>query len=338
MKKLSFKIILVLFAVFTITASLPRLLFRLFFDVPAMDIIDSRTFLIAMMMTLFLALTLFALAINQFIVRRIRKLSEATQAVAKGDFNMQVSVVGNDELSKLTANFNLMVRELYANEYLSKEFVRNFSHEFKTPISSIRGYAELIAQGGLSADEVAEYSQIIASESARLSNLAKNMLQLSMLDAKHIAVKTESFHLAEQIRRVIQTLQFAWEEKNLEFNLDLAELSIDSNPELTHQVWHNLVENAISHSPMNGTIDIILRQAEAGVEFALTDHGPGIALEDQPHVFQLFFVAERTRKLTSSGIGLSVTKRIVDKLGGTISFESVPDIHTTFVIRLPLSR
>jgi signal transduction histidine kinase len=338
MKKLSFKIILVLFAVFTITASLPRLLYQLFFDVPAMDIIDSKTFLIAMMMTLFLALTLFALAINQFIVRRIRKLSEATQAVAKGDFNLQLSDVGSDELSKLATNFNLMVQELRANEYLSKEFVRNFSHEFKTPISSIRGYAELIAQGNLTENEVADYSQIIASESARLSNLAKNMLQLSMLDAKHIAIKTESFHLAEQIRRVIQTLQFAWEEKNLEFNLDLAELSIDSNPELTHQVWHNLVENAISHSPMNGVIDIGLRQTEHGIEFTVSDHGPGIALEDQPHVFQLFFVAERTRKLTSSGIGLSVTKRIVDKLGGTISFESVPDTHTTFVIRLPRSQ
>ncbi|MCK7488160.1 MAG: HAMP domain-containing histidine kinase [Bacillus subtilis] len=337
MKKLSFKIIFALFVVFAFTASLPRLLYRLFFDGSAMDIIDSNTFLIAMMLTLFTALTFFALAINHIIVRRIRTLSEATQAVAKGNFNMQLAVNGHDELSNLSNHFNVMVRELQANEYLSKEFVRNFSHEFKTPISSIRGYADLIVQGNLSESEIQEYSLIISSESARLANLAKNMLQLSIIDAQHIAIKKESFHLAEQIRRVIQTMQFSWEEKNIEFDVEMAELTFESNPELTHQIWHNLIENAIMHSPDHGTIEIRLSQTEDAIEFSVADHGPGIALEDQKNVFQLFFVAERTRQITSNGIGLSVTKRIVDKLGGTIRFESIPEVQTTFFIRLPVN-
>lgn len=334
MNKLSVKIILTLFLVFLVTAIVPRAFMQWMFEEPASEIIDSHWFLIGVSATAFLSVTLFGIAINWMIVKRIRKLSEATRQIATGKFNVVVDDCGKDELAELSGNFNRMTEELRSNEFLSKEFVRNFSHEFKTPISAIRGYAELLALGNLSDAERNEYAGIIVEESDRLSHLSKNMLQLSMIDAKSILPQTDTFHLIEQIRRVLQTLQFAWEAKNLEIDIEGEELDIVSNREFTHQIWHNLLENAIIHSPEQGVIRIRVAKADDAIVVTVSDQGKGIPLEDQARIFQLFFVAGRGSK-QGHGVGLSITKRIVEKLGGSIAFQSSEQDGTAFSIRLP---
>jgi signal transduction histidine kinase len=267
-------------------------------------------------------------------VRRVKKLSEATTKVSQGDFNEQISTRGHDELSKLTDNFNIMVRELKQNEYLSKEFAQNFSHELKTPISAIKGYAELISDGNLSKEEIENYSGIIVLEAIRLANLSKSMLQLSYLDSTTIVKREDTYNMAEQIREILQTLQPQWEAKNIALNLVLADGNIISNKELTYQIWMNLIDNAIKYTPVNGSVDILLEKREAAIHFEITNDGQGIAVPDQDKIFHLFFIGHPNLDNKSSGVGLALTKRMVEKMGGTISFNSVPNLKTTFMVDL----
>jgi len=338
MKKIAFKIIASLFIVFLITTSIPRLYFFYNDDIPYHDILTSSAFLWGMALTAGFALVLFAAMMNYIIIHRIKNLSDATQRVAKGDFEGRIECKGADELSVLTKNFNQMVASLKANEYLNKEFVRNFSHELKTPISAIQGYAELMMMGTLSKNEVDEYAKIIAIESKRLTELSKSMLQISMLDSTEIVKKDNQFNVAEQIRNVIQIMQLEWEEKNIEFDLSLEEVKIKSNKELTYEIWQNLIQNAIRYSYKNGKIELSLKAVDNLLIFEVIDHGIGIAKAEFEQIFNLFYVSDRSRTAVSNGVGLSITKKIVEKLGGEIAFDSIPETKTVFTVRLPLNQ
>ncbi|MFH0767326.1 MAG: HAMP domain-containing sensor histidine kinase [Bacillota bacterium] len=336
MKKLSLKIVVALVIVFAISTLIPRIIFRQFADLPAREIFESNVFFVGMLLTAGVSLLLFALAMNYIIINRVRRLSTATKQVANGNFDIHITSQGKDELSSLTNDFNQMVYELRSNEYLNKEFIRNFSHEFKTPISAIKGYAELIVSGNLSSAEITEYSDIIAKESSRLSNLSVNILQLSILDSTSIVKVDQIFNVSEQIRSVIQLMQLAWEEKHLDLNLEIEEMQIQSNKELTYQVWKNLIENAINYSKDNQKLDISVKSDGTNALFAITNYGLGISDIDKPHIFELFYVVEKSRHQTSSGVGLSITKRIVERLKGSISFESEENQFTTFHVKLPI--
>ncbi|MBU1093736.1 MAG: HAMP domain-containing histidine kinase [Firmicutes bacterium] len=337
MKKLSVKILVTIFVVLGLSTLIPRLILTNIVDFPSQEIFQSHLFLIGMIVTAGISLTLFGLAIKYIIINRIRSLSIATKQVAHGNFDIHIESKGRDELSSLSDDFNQMILELRANEYLNKEFVRNFSHEFKTPISAIKGYAELIQTGNLTPEEIVEYSEIIATESSRLSNLSKNMLQLSILDSTSIVKTDQDFNVSEQIRSVIQMLQLSWEEKKLELNLELDEVHITSNKELTYQIWKNLIDNAINYSSVNQKLDVSIKADKSEMIFSITNYGIGISPEEQSHIYDLFYVVEKSRHQTSSGIGLSITKRIVEKLKGKIEVNSQVNEFTTFKVTLPIN-
>ena len=337
MKKLSVKILVTMFIVLGVATIFPRIILSNMVGLPSHEIVQSSLFLVGMIIAAGISLTLFGMAIKYMIINRIRTLSIATKQVAQGNFDIYIKSKGKDELSSLTSDFNQMVRELKANEYLNKEFVRNFSHEFRTPISAIKGYAELIESGNLTQKEIVEYSAIIATESSRLSNLSKNMLQLSILDSTSIVKNDQEFNVSEQIRSVIQMLQLSWEGKKIELNLDIDEIYMISNKELTYQIWKNLIENAINYSSVSQKLDISVKSERNNIQFTITNYGVGISTEEQNHIYDLFYVIEKSRHKTSSGIGLSITKRIVDKLKGNIEVESQENDFTTFKVTLPIN-
>jgi len=334
MNKLSAKIILILFLTLVTTSLFPRMFI---FFVGANDVssmIGSNEFFIGMIITTACSLLLFGFGINVLIIKRLRKIAQATKKIAQGDFEVSIPVRGKDEISALTQNFNIMTETLKANDYLHKDFIRNFSHEIKTPISSIKGYAELI-EASESSPENKEYLRIIIDESSRLSRLSQSMLQLSQIDSTMIIKRDEPYKVAEQIRNIIQLHQQDWERKNIEFNLQLDEVSSTLNKDWLHLLWQNLITNAIRFSKQDGVIDITLNEIENELIFKITDHGLGIADQDKESIFKLFFVADRSRSSQSSGLGLSICKTIVEKLNGTISFESTENSHTSFTVNLP---
>jgi signal transduction histidine kinase len=228
-----------------------------------------------------------------------------------------------------------MIKELKSNEYQNKEFVRNFSHELKTPLSAIKGYSDLIINADISKDEQLEYASIISNEADRLTELSKNMLLISLVDTNVIVPKLDEFNVSEQIRNVIQLTQLSWEEREIEFDIVLPDKIIISNKELLYQVWVNLLGNAIKFSPLKSEIKINLEIKEEELVFSISNKGT-IEQEDLDKVFNLFFVIEKSRADNSSGVGLALTKKIVNKLNGSIKAESHNNV-VTFVVNIPIS-
>ncbi|MBU1145362.1 MAG: HAMP domain-containing histidine kinase [Firmicutes bacterium] len=333
MKKLSTKIVAILIVIFIFISSIARMTVYFLRYSPTAEIMNSSVFILAMMAMGFSSLTLFAFAINSIIVKRIYKINKIVKEIGSGKFDVKIDVDGHDEISSLMQNINLMSSELQANEYLSKEFAKNVSHEFKTPLSSIKGYSELIESGTLSKEEIIEYSRIIINEIDRLAILSKNMMQISLLDSVNIIKRDEQFSIDEQIRNVLQLTQLDWESKNINFDLDLEEINYVGNKELTFLIWQNLISNAIKFSKEFDTIQISLSKKDQ-VYFEIEDHGIGISEEDQKKIFNQFFVANTSRNKCGSGLGLSITKKIIEKLGGTITFTSQVNNGTTFFVSL----
>lgn len=333
MKKLTGKIIIISFVTMMIAGAISRLTYKLIIGGDFQPGFSEDRVFGAILITLLLALILFSIAVNYFIAKRIKDIDKGTLRIIDGDYDFVLDTKGHDEIANLSKNFNLMKNEIKSNEYLNKEFVRNFSHEFKTPLSVIRGYAELLEDNGLSEKEKKNYIDIIISESERLSNLANNMLQISLIDSTSIIAKDDEYNLAEQIRNVIQMIQLMWEEKKLSFDLELAEVYIKSNKELTYQILLNLISNAIKFSNDSEVIKVSLDEKDNSIKFSITNKGQVIPADDYDKVFRLFYIANKSRNTSSTGIGLTLTKKIIDKLNGNISFESKDGI-TTFNVEL----
>jgi signal transduction histidine kinase len=191
----------------------------------------------------------------------------------------------------------------------------------------------MVEQMELTEVEKKEYLDIIISETQRLSNLTNNMLQISLIDSKSIITKDDEYSISEQIRNVIQMTQLKWEEKKLTFDLDMEEIKIKNNKELTYQIILNLLSNAVKYSDLKEEIKITLRDSEDSFTFSITNTGQEIPLEDFDKVFQLFYISDKEKNQESTGVGLTLTKKIVDKLKGEISFSSVKGI-TTFNVSL----
>lgn len=333
MNKLSVKIVIIFILSLVLSSIVPRM-FIFIKNENVQSLIRANEFFFGTLISTSIALLIFGFGINALIIKRIMKVSQATKKIAQGDYEVYLPIRGKDEISTLTSNFNTMAETLKANEYLHKDFVRNFSHELKTPISSIKGYAELIEQSDVS-QQNKEYLKIVIDESKRLSSLSQSMLQLSMIDSTKMIKHEDPFNVAEQIRSVILLNQQTWEQKNIEFNLQLEELFSTLHKNWLHLLWLNLISNAIRFSEQDGIIDISLTKQENDLVFKITDYGRGIADSDKDKVFRLFFVADRSRSSQSSGLGLSICKTVVDKLEGNISFESEESSYTTFTVSIP---
>jgi len=337
MNKLSTKIILILILTLMVTSILPRVYIAFFSQGLISNVVRTNEFFIGMILTAAGSLLLFSAGINRLIIKRLKKIGSATKKVAQGDYDGNLPAKGHDEIATLTRHFNDMTETLKSNEYLHKNFVRNFSHEIKTPISSIKGYAELI-EAAESNPETKEYARIIINESTRLTRLSQTMLQLSIIDSTSILKQDEPFNVAEQIRNIIQLHQHEWEQKNIEFDLHLEEFQCVLNKDWLTLLWQNLITNAIRFSKTEGVIEVTMKIVDNQIHFIITDHGLGIAEKDKENIFKLFFVADRSRNVQSSGLGLSLCKTITEKMNGRISFDSKVDEYTTFNVEIPITR
>lgn len=269
------------------------------------------------------------------VIHPIKKVSNATKEVAKGNFNVELQTRSCDEIGQLINNFNRMAKELQKNEYLRKDFVSSVSHEFKTPVTSIKGFAVLLKNKHLTEVQLNEYTDIIVKESTRLSNLSENLLKLSLLDSGGFEPKNEPYYLDEQIRNVILLLEKFWEEKELEFDIEMDEVYLNSNEELLSHVWINLIQNAIKFSPLGGTIKISVKENENYITVSVKDQGPGISPKDAENVFKRFYKADKSRTNEGNGLGLSIVKKVLDTVKGNIVLENTNTRGAVFTVTLP---
>ena len=276
--------------------------------------------------------------LNRWVLSPIRKLGGAMRKVAAGDFKIQVPTKSKiRDMEEINSNFNLMVRALDATEVLQSDFVSNVSHEFKTPITAIEGYAMLLQGTSANQAEQADYVDNILLNTQRLSDLIGNILLLSKLDNQIAPETRTSFRLDEQIRQSLLMLENQWEPKEIEFDVELEEISYHGNEGMLLQVWNNLIGNAVKFSPAQGLVSIQLKRADDQIICSIADEGPGIPEGEQPHIFDKFYQSDSSHKQEGNGLGLALVKRIVDIAGGSISVSNNPDKGCTFTVALPLT-
>ena len=292
---------------------------------------------LAMPMLLMVFILTLAAGMGRSKLRPMDDLVRAMHAVSRGDFSVRVDAEDvPGDMGELASSFNDMASELGGLELFRKDFINNFSHEFKTPIVSIRGFAKQLERDDLTDAQRREYLDIIVTESDRLANMASNVLLLSKLENQTIVTDREDYRLDEQLRRCVLLLEKQWGEKDLEPDIELEEIIYRGNEEMMNHVWVNLLNNAIKFSPRGGVLTV--RLAREGGEAACTvgDQGPGMDEDTRRRVFEKFYQGDTAHATEGNGLGLSLVKRIVDLCGGSVSVESAPDSGSTFTVRLPL--
>lgn len=265
----------------------------------------------------------------------ILEISRATQEVAKGNFNIELNEnIPAVEIREMAHNFNVMARELAGTEILRNDFIENVSHEFKTPLSAIEGYATLLQRKGLSEEKRTEYTQRILFNTRRLSTLTGNILLLSRLEHQEIEIQKEWFSLDEQLREVLLLLEPQWSEKQLELDIELESADCCANRDLLAQVWQNLLSNAIKFGPQNGSIRVFLQKRDTDIQVLISDNGIGMGQEVLQRIYEKFYQGDTSHKTAGNGLGLPLAKKIVDLHGGTIEVTSEEGAGTTFIVTL----
>lgn len=273
------------------------------------------------------------------ISRPIVRIAEITKEIAKGNFEVEVpsADVPVREIKTLNENFNLMADALKEMEYMNKDFMNNVSHEFKTPISVIAGFAEILQDDDLTREARKEYLDMIEEEADRLSHLADNILQMSRLDHQTIITKRKEVNVSEQLRRSCIMLAEKWESRAPEFDIELPELFVTADPDLTQQIWINLLDNAIKYSSGTPVIHITGSSSGDEVRVLIRDEGVGMTEEQMERMYERFYQGDESRQQQGNGLGLSIVRRILELLHGTIQCRSESGEGTEFEIHLRMS-
>lgn len=282
--------------------------------------------------------TVIAAVVSKLFFKPIQDVIEGTKKVAKGDFTCRIpqKEVTDSEVSQLISSFNYMTEELSGIEMFKQDFINNFSHEFKTPISSIIGYAKELKQDDLTEQEKEEYLSIIISESERLSSLSSNVLLLSKVENQKILSNKTRFSLDEQLRNSILLLQKQWEAKNIDWDLDLDEIEYEGDEDLLTQVWINILSNAIKFSNHDGRISVSCKKkGEHEIKVRISDEGIGMDDKTIQHAFDKFYQGDTSHATKGNGLGLPLVKKIIELFNGSINLKSRMGYGTIVSVILP---
>lgn len=328
----------------TITTTL--LICLLLYVLIGMDFWDFSRIIQRQLTNLLLFQTFLSLPIGAFIaflvgkipLKPMRQLVESMHALADGRFDTRLETRGllwkYPAYSEVSDSFNMLAEELENTEMLRSDFINNFSHEFKTPIVSIAGFAKLVQRGNLTEAQKQEYLEIIQQESLRLSSMATNVLNLTKIENQTILTDLTEFNLAEQVRDCILLLENKWEAKQLELVPELEEVRIRGNEELLKQIWINLLDNAVKFTPQGGLIAVTMQEKDEAVVVSVTNHGSEIPAEAIGRIFHKFYQADESHTTEGNGIGLAIVKGVVSLHNGTVAVKSQQNA-TTFTVTLP---
>ena len=226
-----------------------------------------------------------------------------------------------------------MVEQLASVETLRESFVSDFSHEFKTPIVSIEGFAKLLKDPNLSAEERNEYLDVILSESKRLVELSESVLMLTRLDSHKVVL--EKYRLDEQLRQCVLLFDQSATEQGIELDLDLEEeIVVNGAINLNKQIWVNLLSNALKFTPTGGKISLSAHITNGRPTVVISDNGCGMDEETQKNIFNKFYQGDASRTTPGNGLGLSIVKKILDITQGQIYVDSIVGKGSTFTVVL----
>ena len=326
-------------AVLTLTLAIAVILFLCFFvfgpmgsELPPMSPV---LFIILLNMSSLIVGFLLSIILYRITFKELEDFDVGMRKVGKGDFSVRLEEHENSYMSELNHTFNAMVTSLSSIETLKTDFISNFSHEFKTPLSSVSGFAKLLKKGNLTPEESTEYIDIIISESERLVQLSQNTLWMSRLDNQEKLYEKTNYFLDEQIRKCALMFQSEIDKKQLSLSLDGDEITYYGSQDLTQQLWINIIGNAVKFTGENGTISIQIEKGADFTEVRISDTGIGMSEETKKHIFEKFYQGDASHTTYGNGLGLSICSKIMEIIRGSISVESELGKGTTFIVRLP---
>ena len=334
----------IVWVLFAITGVTTALIFFVLYGILSTTAVTFNVFLLIAAMTLSSILIGFILAAiaPRIVFKRITKISDGMMEIARGNFKARVPERDKEdaisEFGELERTFNRMAAELDGIEIFRNDFINNFSHEFKTPIVSLRGFARQLQSDNLTAEQRKEYIGIIVSESERLAKMATNVLLLSKLENQQLVSEKTEFYLDEQIRGCILLFEKEWSDKNLDLDIELDAVKYTFNEEMLSHVWVNLFSNAIKFTPENGRITCRLNSDGKNIIFTVSDTGIGMTQETKNRIFEKFYQGDSSHAISGNGIGLNIVYRVITLADGEISVESEINRGTTFKVKLPISQ
>jgi signal transduction histidine kinase len=267
---------------------------------------------------------------------------DAMKRISKGDYNVKLKNdfkhEKNHPFGQILESINHMAVELNQLEQMRQEFISNVSHEIQSPLASISGFAKVLKQNQVTPEERMHYLDIIETESLRLANLSDNLLKLTSIESDHHPFEPATYRLDKQVRKIILSCEPQWVDKSLQLDILLDKVEVMADEDLMSQVWINLINNSIKFTPSGGGLSIHLQKRGENAVVIIADTGIGISEEDQEHIFERFYKADksRNRTLTGSGLGLSITKKIIDMHQGSIHLQSKLNEGTTFTVVMPM--
>lgn len=275
-------------------------------------------------------------------IKPIQLVIAAMDKLAAGDFSVRIGPRNEKhkhyypaETRNFLDSFNKAAEQLGSTEILRKDFVNNFSHEFKTPIVSISGFADLLLEEALPPEDQKEYLTIIRDESKRLAELATNILTLNRIESQSILTDKTTFPLDEQLRQSVLVTQQKWRTKPLEFSAELAEADYTGSEALLKEVWLNLLDNAAKFSPEGGTVAVTLTETKNALTVRVADQGEGMDEETQKHIFEQFYQGDTSHTTQGNGLGLSMVQKVLELHGASVAVQSAPGQGSCFTVTLP---
>jgi signal transduction histidine kinase len=266
------------------------------------------------------------------------QIGAAAKKIAKGDVSVRIAPLRKDGkkdfVEVMFDDFNTMVQELESIETLKSDFIANVSHEIKTPLSVIQGYASALQDDTLSTDERKEYAKTIVQASQKLSTLISNILKLNKLENQEIVPESSPYDLSEQLRRCAVAFEELWERKNIIFTAELDEINVPYDEDMLELVWNNLLVNAIKFTGNGGRISLTLTTHNDAAVVTVQDTGCGMDEETTKRIFDKFYQGDTSHSQEGNGLGLALVKKVIETLGGSITVESAIGQGSTFTVCL----
>ena len=301
--------------------------------------LNTKTLIPLTILIIFFLSYILSFGVSKLITIPINHVMYCMNQLGLGNYKTRLHLIGPlkniSSIEDFTSSFNRMASKLEHTDTLSNDFINNFSHEFKTPIVSIAGFAKLLKKGKLDEEQQNEYLTIIEEESVRLSNLAVGIMNMMKIENLEMLSNIKKFNISEQIRNCILLLETKWTKKNLNIELDFEEYYIWASEELLKHVWINLLDNAIKFSPEGESIIINIEKAEKRLIISITNTGVEIPPESQSHIFNKFYQLDESHSSEGYGIGLAVVRKVVELHHGLVNVNSENN-STTFTVILPL--
>jgi len=273
----------------------------------------------------------------RWISRPINDIAATANAIATGDYTHRAPIQGPGEMQMMARTFNQMVEQVQITQQAQRDFLANVSHDLRTPLTSIQGFAQAIYEGVAEGEQARNSASIIEAEALRMNRMVSDLLELARIQSGRLDMMRSTIDIQRILTSVGQSLQIKAQQKGLTLHIDIDPLPhIAGDGDRLAQVFTNLTDNAIKHTPTEGEVWLQAQTVHGGIEIQVQDTGEGIPAADIPRIFERFYQVDKSRaRRQGTGLGLAISKEIIDAHGGKISVSSEVNRGTVFTIWLP---